>query len=104
MTASDIIAATARRYGLRTAAIVGHCKTQVVVEARWMAMVICRDVLGLSYPSIGLYFNCHHTTALYGYAKFVERAKQGPQLRATLSTVVGDLQDVVRRSIAEKTY
>lgn len=44
--------------------ILGRERTAHVVRARFAAMAICRDYLGLSYPAIGRAFKRDHTSVI----------------------------------------
>jgi len=66
MTAKDIIAQTADRYGIKPSKILGRNNARVASIPRQAAMAAVQSELGYSLPRIGRIFKRHHTTVLFG--------------------------------------
>lgn len=59
-----IIKTVAHFYGLTSDDIKGRSRTSHVFEARNLSVKIMRDILNMSYPSIGKYVGGRHYTTL----------------------------------------
>lgn len=62
---SDIVRVTCAAYVLEER-VFWRSNDRRVAEARFMAMYLVRDLLGLSYPAIGKLFDRDHTTIVHG--------------------------------------
>jgi chromosomal replication initiator protein len=51
--------------GVRVADILSAKRQRKYVRARYMAMAICRDYCGASFPEIGRAFHRDHSTVMY---------------------------------------
>lgn len=60
-----VIAEVARTVGLKPDDITGKDNRRLPSRARQMAMIICRDYVGASYPQIGAVFQRDHSTVIY---------------------------------------
>ncbi len=78
---TDIIKAVAEAFEVSSNDLTGHCRKKEVVEPRQIAMYLLRDVLNLSYPSIGEKLGKRdHTTAIYAYEKIANELNKNQQL------------------------
>lgn len=59
-----VIDAVSKSTGVTVAEIIGPRRDRHIVRARFAAMAIARDYLGLSYPQIGREFNRDHTSVI----------------------------------------
>lgn len=73
ITPETVIAVIADHFGLVGKDITGTKRHQKIVQARQLAMFICRQLLGSSYPSLGRIFGGKdHSTAMYAVKKIKE--------------------------------
>ena len=69
-TPSEIMSTVAAFYRLSVDDLSGSSRVQAIVQARQIAMYLCRDQTNLSLPKIGqLFGNRDHTTVLYATKK-----------------------------------
>ncbi|MBI4992407.1 MAG: chromosomal replication initiator protein DnaA [Candidatus Harrisonbacteria bacterium] len=67
---NQVIKAVADYFQISPNDLTGRCRQKSVVEPRQVTMYLLRDILGLSYPDIGLKLGKRdHTTAIYAYSK-----------------------------------
>ena len=72
---STILAVVASRYGCTSAKLCENTKDRHITLPRQIAMFLCRELLGESYPSIGLLFGGKdHSTVMYATKK-IEKLK-----------------------------
>lgn len=70
LTPDVVITVISAHFGLSVKEITGGKRHQKVVQARQIAMFICRQLLGSSYPSLGRIFGGKdHSTAMYAVKK-----------------------------------
>ncbi len=70
ISAQDIINFTSKHFDLDKKLILEDARQPHIVKARQIAMYLCRDLLGLSYPSIGKNFGGKdHSTVMYSINK-----------------------------------
>ncbi len=78
----EIMRQVASRYNVTVAQILSDTRLREVVEARNAAMMLLRDVLGLSYNDIGRMLGSRaHTTVLHGLRKLEQSMAQDGGLR-----------------------
>ncbi len=66
----DIISFTSKHFNIDRKKILENARQSQVVKARQIAMYLCRDLLGLSYPNIGKIFaGKDHSTVMYSIKK-----------------------------------
>lgn len=71
-TISEIVQATAMRFGVATHEIIGGNARKVYARPRQVAMYLARELTSYSTPQIGRAFDRDHTTVLYA-CKTVDR-------------------------------
>lgn len=69
VTDAQVLAAVSEVYAIPLDDLVGRSRKKEVVEPRQVAMYLLRDMLDLSYPSIGDKLGRDHTTAIHSYEK-----------------------------------
>ena len=70
ITAAAIMGATADYYGLTIDDLCGSSRSRVLVQARQIAMYLCRELTELSLPKIGQQFGGRdHTTVMHADRK-----------------------------------
>jgi chromosomal replication initiator protein len=70
ITADQIMASTADYYGVSIEDLRGHSRSRVLVNARQVAMYLCRELTDLSLPRIGQAFGGRdHTTVMHADRK-----------------------------------
>jgi chromosomal replication initiator protein len=68
-------------------------RNQKVSRARQMAIYIARDVLGMSYESIGDYFEKKHTTVMYAFDQISAKLKTDDSVQNTVDEIKSRLKD-----------
>ena len=63
-------------YELKISDIMGKSRLSNLVRGRQIAMYLMRELMGLSFPSIGKSFNRDHTTAMYAFNKIKKEISQ----------------------------
>ena len=85
-TGEEIIAVTAIAYGYTPGDLQGASRRQRLVEARHVAMFLCRRLTDLSLPKIGkLIGGRDHTTVMHGIRKTKQRISSDPSLARQVS-------------------
>ncbi len=70
LSPQNIVSCIASYFEMNEDQILGHKREPDIVRARQVSMYLCRDLLGLSYPSIGKFFgNRDHSTVMYAIKK-----------------------------------
>jgi chromosomal replication initiator protein len=76
VTDTQILKAVAEFFNVSVADLMSHNRRKEVVEPRQIAMFLLRDMLELSYPSIGERLGRDHTTAIHAYEKISRDANK----------------------------
>jgi chromosomal replication initiator protein len=86
ITPSLIIGQIARYFSLTIEELSGPSRSRPLVEARQIAMYLCRELTQLSLPNIGREFGGRdHTTVLYAYNKVKSALSEEPALYTKIS-------------------
>ena len=73
VTPENIIAETAAYFGVSLEDLCSSRRPRAIAEARQIAMYLCRDLTGMSYPKTAeLFKRKDHTTVMYAYKKVSE--------------------------------
>jgi len=67
-----IINACSDFYSIRKDDILSSTRKKEVVQARNIAIYLCRELTNLSFPAIGQHFNKDHTSILYSFNKIAK--------------------------------
>jgi chromosomal replication initiator protein len=85
---SQIIRAVTDYFHINTNDIIGRCRKSSIAEPRQVAMYLLRDILGMSYPSIGDKLGKRdHTTAIYAYNKISEEISKNQNLNQKILAI-----------------
>ena len=77
ITANTIMAVTAEYFGVSLEDLTGSSRTRVLVQARQIAMYLCRELTELSLPKIGQTFGGRdHTTVMHAERKIKTLMKE----------------------------
>ncbi len=89
----DIQKAVTKRFGIRISDLLSKRRTKHLVTPRHIAMYLCRELTGLSFPEIGRYFgNKDHATVIHA-CKQIEREKQeNLATHATLQALIAEVK------------
>ena len=86
--ARAIQAATCEHFGIDPSDLLGGRQYRDLVRARHLAMFLCRQRLGLSYPELGIAFGYRdHTTVLYACKSIRKRLDLEPVMSDHLRSV-----------------
>ena len=85
-----IIQSVARASGIPVERLTSRRRVSEIVMARHLAMHIAREQ-GYSYPRIGRYFVCDHTTVMSGVKRIDAKLPSDAGLRETRANVIADL-------------
>lgn len=70
LTPESIISTVAEQFSLSVAEILGNKRQHILVQARQISMLLCRELLGLSFPALGVVFGGkNHATVFYACKK-----------------------------------
>ena len=77
ITANTIMAVTAEYFGVTVEDLTGSSRTRVLVQARQIAMYLCRELTELSLPKVGQTFGGRdHTTVMHAERKIKTLMKE----------------------------
>jgi chromosomal replication initiator protein len=93
VTDTQIINAVSEVYGIATEEITGRSRRKEVVEPRQVAMFLLRDILDMSYPTIGEKLGRDHTTAIHSYEKISKEV----DLNAMLSQKIFRVRELLTK-------
>ena len=93
ITPDIIIEKCGEYFGVSNKDILSTSRSKEVKNARQTAIYLTREILNMSFPSIGEIFNKNHTTILYSY----EKLKKDLLTDRTLQTTVFELEKLVRQ-------
>jgi chromosomal replication initiator protein len=89
---AQIQAETASALGLEPDHLSSPGRSRPVVYARQVAMYLCRELAGLSYPEIARHFNRRdHTTALHAHRKVKGQLLSDPETKTLVTTLTNTL-------------
>jgi len=68
-------------------------RNQKVSKARQIAVYICREILNMSYESIGEYFHKKHTTVMYSCNNIAEKIPNDKDIQQTIEDIKQSLKE-----------
>ena len=69
-------------------------RNQKVAKARQISLYLCRELLNMSYESIGEFFNKKHSTVIYSCRDVIgEKIKSDTGLKQTVDEIIMLLKD-----------
>jgi chromosomal replication initiator protein len=94
ITADQIMEATSAHFGVSIEELVGQSRSRVLVNARQVAMYLCRELTDLSLPRIGQDFGGRdHTTVMHADRKIRQQMAE----RRSLFTQIADLTNQIKQ-------
>jgi len=85
ITADSIIEIVCQHYQVKRKDVLGEDRRQNIALARQVAMFLCREMLGLSYPALGRSFGGKdHSTVIYSVKKIKELQEDGKEMKQLL--------------------
>jgi chromosomal replication initiator protein len=88
LTADMVIETVADHFNIDPKEIKGSKRHHEIVRARQMAMFLCREMLGSSFPALGRIFGGKdHSTALYAVNKIKKMQKVSKDMKQLLITL-----------------
>ncbi len=98
ITGQLIMAQVAAFHNITVDELVGHSRTHTLVNARQVAMYLCRELTDLSLPRIGQLFDGRdHTTVMHA----VRKIREGMAEHRTLFNQVTELTNRIKQAAAE---
>ena len=95
ITAEAIMASTADYFGVSLADLRGHSRSRVLVNARQVAMYLCRELTDLSLPRIGQAFGGRdHTTVMHADRKIRQQMAE----RRSLYNQIAELTNRIKQT------
>jgi chromosomal replication initiator protein len=95
ITADQIMASTADYFGVSLEDLRGHSRSRVLVNARQVAMYLCRELTDLSLPRIGQAFGGRdHTTVMHADRKIRQQMAE----RRSLYNQIAELTNRIKQS------
>jgi len=92
ITIEDIVRRISEVTSISEEHIVGKSRKMEYVEARQMAAYLCREILGASLSSIGLYFGGRdHTTILHACNNIANKLKTNKRIKQIVSSIGSEL-------------
>lgn len=85
VTVDGVIDTVCLHYSVSKKDVLGEDRRQAIALARQVAMFLCRQMLGLSYPALGRAFGGKdHSTVIYSVKKIQELQADGPEMKQLL--------------------
>jgi chromosomal replication initiator protein len=95
ITADQIMASTADYFGVSLEDLRGHSRSRVLVNARQVAMYLCRELTDLSLPRIGQAFGGRdHTTVMHADRKIRQQMAE----RRSLYNQIAELTNRIKQT------
>lgn len=90
---AQVIKAVADYFQVDVTDLTGRCRKNTIAEPRQVAMYLLREVLGMSYPSIGEKLGKRdHTTAIYAYNKLSKEVSKDQNLNQKIIAIKDIIQ------------
>lgn len=84
----------AQYFGVTSKDLKGNARNQKIAKARQIALYLCRELLNMSYESIGDFFNKKHSTVIYSCRDVIgEKIKTDKNLKQVIDEIVLMLKD-----------
>jgi chromosomal replication initiator protein len=92
ITLEDVVRRVSEVTAVTEKDIVGQSRKKGLVEARQITAYLCREVLGASLSSIGIYLGGRdHTTILHAYKNIDEKIKVDKRIRHQVESIKNEL-------------
>lgn len=89
----DIREAVAREFKMHPDLLLKRSSRREISRPRQVAMYLCRQLTGKSYPEIASGFKLEHTTVLHGVRKIEDLCVTDAELRETVSALAARITD-----------
>jgi chromosomal replication initiator protein len=93
LTAKVIAEKVAQYFDVTVKDLQSSARNQKVSKARQIAVYICREFLGMSYESIGEFFDKKHTTVMYSCNNIAEKISNDKEIKQTIENIKQTLKD-----------
>jgi len=88
ITTDDILRAVAKYFNIRLSELRSRKRMKEIVEARQMAMYLCRELTSDSFPEIGSKFGGKdHSTVIYAVKKIEKRISHDPDVKNDIERI-----------------
>ena len=78
----------AKYYNVKISEMNSKTRARNLAHPRQIAMYLCRELIGCSYPEIGKKFGGKdHAPVIYAFKKIAQERESSPKLRKTLETL-----------------
>lgn len=93
LTIREVQDIVGKRFGVNRADLIGECRKKAWAYPRQVAMYLCREYTGKSYPEIARTFSDRdHTTILFGWRKMNTASDEHTlNVLAELRTILNDI-------------
>jgi chromosomal replication initiator protein len=98
----DIVDAAALDEQIPTSLIFTRSRKSPVARARQVAMYLCRNLSGMSFPRIGLFFERDHSTVHHDYAVVAARIRNDEAFRSKVSRIQERAHQIAEKEAAEE--
>ena len=94
ITADVLAEKVAQYFDVSVKDLKGSARNQKVAKARQIALYLCREILKMSYESIGDFFNKKHSTVIYSCRDVIgEKIKTDIDLKQVINDITLSLKD-----------
>ena len=93
LTIDKISQAVSEYFGVDAKDLKSSARQQKISKARHMAVYLARDILGMSYESIGEYFAKKHTTIMYSCDLVADKLKIDDELQNVVDEIKSTLKN-----------
>lgn len=102
---AHIMTVVARHYGTTRQEMLGPWRDRNLVNARWMAVYLCREMTWASYPAMAKAFSRDHSTLVHGVnmarAKVASDRKFAAFAAKLRAEIQGEVDALVAKIVAE---
>ncbi len=102
ITADQIMVSTADYFGVSLEDLRGHSRSRVLVNARQVAMYLCRELTDLSLPRIGQAFGGRdHTTVMHADRKIRQQMAERRSLYNQIAELTNRIKQTLVRAVRQ---
>jgi len=99
-TPDDILACVNGHFGVERGELIGRRRERYYSHPRQVAMYLCREVAGMSYPAIAAFFDGRdHTTVIYAVRCVAESRIKAKAVDELLTHMTESLQQPAAQSL-----
>ena len=89
ITMREVQTAVCKYYNLDLGVMLGEKRYQYITKCRHVAMYLCRELIGYSYPQISLFFRKKdHTTSMHAHKKITQQLKNDKNLQSEILDIL----------------